>query len=188
MSPLTSSHKREIRQLWDVAVTYWELAEDIAKDIPDGRMLLTCDEISKYYDTGIPTDSNEKRLNILLAHLSSAAIRLVTIDERFEKAGCRVFLKYRALYKSSLPTDCEVWINSNFADFVHQILRDNAAHIEEANDKNMEQLYRARQEVVRGKTLKQIVNAFGAVMKKFAPTLSKHAVIAVPSSSRTRVR
>ena len=183
MSPLTSSHKREIRQLWDVAVTYWELAEDIAKDIPDGRMLLTCDEISKYYDTGIPTDSNEKRLNILLAHLSSAAIRLVTIDERFEKAGyARVSINYLKLYERE--ANYVSWLDSNFASFAHQILRDNAAHREEANDKgkNKERLYSARQEVVRRKTLKEIVNVFDAVMKKFTLELSKRGVIAVPSS------
>ena len=190
MSPLTCSHKREIRQLWDVAVTYWELAKATMKDMPDEHMLLTCDKISEYYDAAVPTGSSEKRPNILLAHLSSAAIRLVTIDERLEKAGCRVSPKYLALYTSSSPADFEAWINSNFADFVHQILRDNAAHIEEANDRdaNKEKLYRARQKVILGKTLREIVNAFDAVMKKFTPELSKRAVIPVPSSSRTRVK
>ena len=181
MSPLTRSHEREIRQLWDVAMTYWEFAKDIANDMPDVNKRLTCDEISKYYDTAIPTDPNEKCVSILLAHLSSAAIRLVTIDERLQKAGCaRVFTnKYRDLYKSQV--DCVSWLNSEFANFVHQILRDNAAHIEEANDKN-EDLYLARQEVVRKKTVEEIFNAFSGVMEKFALELRKRTVIAAPSS------
>ena len=183
MSPLTRSHEREIRQLWDAAVTYWGLSKDIVKDVPEGSKRLTCDEISKYYDTAIPTDPTEKCLSILLAHLSSAAIRLVTIDERLEKAGCaRVFTNYQDLYRSQ--ADCVSWLNSEFANFVHQILRDNTAHREEANDKDRDrkQLYLARQEVVRGKTVEEIVNAFSGVMEKFAIELPKTAVMAVPSS------
>jgi hypothetical protein len=169
MSPLTSSHQREIRQLWDAAMTYWGLAKDIVNDMPDVRKRLTCDEISKYYDSAIPTDPNEKCLCILLAHLSSAAIRLVTIDERLQKAGCaRVFInEYGNLYGKSQhmsQADCSSWLNTEFANFVHQILRDNAAHIEEANEKDKD-LYLARQEVVRKKTVEEIFDAFSGVME-----------------------
>lgn len=180
MSPITRSHEREIRQLWDVALTYWAFAKDIVNVLPDARKRLTCDEISKYYDTAIPTDLNEKSVNILLAHLSSAAIRLVTIDERLQKAGCaRVFAnKYQDLYKPQV--DCTSWLNNEFPNFVHQILRDNAAHIEEDNGKD-KKLYLARQEVVRNKRVEEVFSAFRGVMEKFALELPKRTAVAASS-------
>lgn len=184
MPPLTDAQKREIRQLWDAAVTYWNLAQSIVSALPNERrqvmMELTPTDIAQYYDTAIPTDQTERRLNILLAHLSSAAIRLYTIEERFEKAGQthdRVFENYLDLCKKE--SDLPRWLDSRFSDFAHQMLRDNAAHIEEDPGKI---IYPARQEVIRRKKVEVIFNAFRGVMAKFTDELPKRVVMAAPSS------
>lgn len=182
---LSSSHKREISQLWDVATTYWHLAGNIKRDLQQCKMALTSAKVAEYYEQN-SVDQTVKDLNVLLAHLSSAAIRLVTIDERLEKPPCaRVFQSnYVNIYKKEKKSqeECALWLNREFDNFVHQILRDNAAHIEEAEDYvRMKPLYFARQEVIRNKTVEEIFNAFGKVMTKFEKdTAPIHNIVLSP--------
>ena len=175
---LSPSRKREIRQLWDAAVTYCNLAKEIADRMPDEcrqvKMELTAAEIAQYYEKAFPTDQTERCLNVLLAHLSSAAIRLCTIEERL--GNPRNYLDSGTSQKRP-----SIWLNKHFGDFVHQLLRDNAAHIEKgtAKNKNRERLYRARQNVICDKRVNEIFNALQGVMTKFTRKLQKRGVKAV---------
>lgn len=75
---------REIRQLWDIAETYFRSAQEL-RDAYRNHLGQRSSRIAAFYKTKIPTDQYKAKLNILLAHLSSGAVRLATIDERFKE-------------------------------------------------------------------------------------------------------
>ncbi|MFQ5800052.1 MAG: hypothetical protein ACE5H0_15350 [Bacteroidota bacterium] len=164
---------REIRQLWHIAKTYFQRAKEL-RDANKNHLRQKSNRIAKFYEKAIPTDQHKKELSILVAHLSSAAVRMVTIDERFrEDHNYRITppygqeLKYtqsQARLKKALMAKRD-W-------YIHQMLRDNVAHVERSRKPGNQTLWHARQEAIESMSVEQIFNAIAAVMEKFRTELA----------------
>lgn len=182
---MKQEHEREIRQLWHAATTYWDLAKKLSKALPADKMQLTSEAIARPYTTAIPTVQDEWGPSILGAHLNSAAIRFATIDERFkEEQQGRVFDYYIDEFDNYAVKDsatAQSLLTSRFDEFVHQLLRDNVAHIENPQkgiSAERKILFQARQTVLLGKTLGEQFEALQGVMATFESELIKRGVIA----------
>ncbi len=115
----------------------------------------------------------------MLAHLSSAAVRLVTIDERFkEDHNCGITLPYK---KELKYTQSQKQLKKAFVvkkdQYIHQMLRHNVAHDERSRKSGNQMLLHARQEAIESMSINQIFNAMDAVMEKFRKELIKKRIL-----------
>lgn len=164
---------REIRQLWHIAETYFQSAKEL-RDANKTHLGLKSNRIAGFYKKTMPTDNHKKELSILLAHLSSAAVRLVTIDERFkENHNYRITPLYeQELKKTQSQEQLKKILMTKRAQYIHQLLRHNVAHVERSrkND-NKKMLWHARQEAIESMSIEQILSALAAVMEEFRKEL-----------------
>ncbi len=169
---------REIRQLWHVAETYFQGAREL-RDANSNHLHQKSTRIAKFYEQAIPTDQHKRDLNILLAHLSSAAVRLVTIDERFkEDHNYRITPPYgQEVGNTKSQTQLTKALMAKRDPYIHQMLRDNVAHVERSKKPGNQKLWHARQEAIDSMRVEQIFNAMAAVMEKFRKELVAKGVL-----------
>jgi hypothetical protein len=165
--------ERELRQLWYTAKHYWDAAKAVYDPATNGK--LKCGEVAKFYDTLRQPSDDEKRTTFLIADISSAAVRLCTIDERlYEERGCWIKQKYSMNLNRNKSADILISCFRKYIDtWIHQMLRDNAAHIERGGGN----LWQARQEVIESLTINEIVIAMEKVMKDFERELIEKHII-----------
>jgi hypothetical protein len=119
---LSAKQQREIRQLMYVARHYLRCASPAKKE-----SLWKLGDTAPDFRSGLPPSRKTRRLALLGAHLSSAAIRLATVE--------------KVLYKAKAPTGaykaCEAYYydlsGSQFpapSDCLHIFLRDSIGHAE----------------------------------------------------------
>lgn len=156
------SRDREVRQLWDAAEGYFRAAKEKVRSVRP-YLKYTPGDIVKFYDRKRRRKKHEKELNMLLAHLSSAAVRLFTIEE----CGIRVTENY--LGKGYSKDD----LVNRRDEFIHRLLRDNVGHYEKGGKPD----WSARQEALESLTIREIVRSMARIMKRFKNELSGRAII-----------
>ncbi len=130
---------REINQLFETALLYFELAEEIRKEIIP-YFSYTISDISKYYENKIPFDKQIKLLNAFIAHLSSSSIRICTIYEILNKKS------YRQIFKNeNIKSNITNKLKQDLSEHIPFLLRDNISHKERGNN-NI--LWQARQDLI----------------------------------------
>lgn len=163
--------KREIRQLWFAAEEYFCIAKQMFKDSRLNTYLpLTMHETSKWFDSGIPKVAEQREITLLVAHLSSASIRLCTIDECFFDEKDKIIPgNYTRLpsFKAGKLTKADIKGNG----YIHQILRDNIGHRERAGP------YVPRQDCIDALTVQEIFEYLNEIMKKFGNALRSKSII-----------
>ena len=123
--------------------------------------------------------ANAKELNvhIVLAHASSAAIRLVTIEERLNKYNKSFAWRNYYDQKSNItPKDKPSYttlLSSHRAVWLHILLRDNAAHLERGG----KMMYEARQAVIESMTANEILNELVAISQQIHDILKAEKVL-----------
>lgn len=168
--------ERELRQLWYTAEHYWDAAKAVYDPATNGK--LKCGEVAKFYDTLRQPSDDEKRTNFLIADISSAAVRLCTIDERFyEDHGRRITPGYLDnLNKNKKADILAARFREGVNAWIHQMLRDNTAHVENSQTGPVN-IFCARQEVIESLTINEVVSAMEKVMKDFKRELiDKHII------------
>jgi len=163
---------REVRQLWHAVEEYFQQAKEL-RDANKNRLSQKSNRIAKFYEKGMPTDQYKKDLNILLAHLSSAAVRLVTINERFkEDHNYPISPPYeQKLRNTKSQEQLKKALIARLDQYIHQMLRHNVAHVERSRAGGNQTLWHARQEAIESLSVEQIFNAMAAVMAKFRKEL-----------------
>jgi len=124
--PLTDAHKRQLSQFALIADGYLRLASDSAQIFETFGMTKTA-----FLPSSSITEEVQK-LAMLSAHLSSAAIRLASMEEVLKWAGfsrttydeCRSYFGWHPSIRTAdeRGQSCSEWL--------HIMLRDNAAHEE----------------------------------------------------------
>lgn len=175
--------EREIRQLWLFSKHYFSLARKLKKKLPENSLNKTLLDISYKYPNPFDATGNDKRLMVMTAHLSSCSIRLCTIDERIEKnlgKSSRIFPNYLNEFKSSKKIiQLQAALRQNINKHIHQMLRDNVAHIERspASKKQKGNLYEARQRVLESLTYQKTYDSVDKVLQKFKKELNEKNVL-----------
>ena len=166
-------HSREIRQLWHAATEYLKTADGMLKRL-EPYQNYNPGRIAKFFDERrVPKDPDRLSLNMLLAHLSSAAVRLCTIDERFEEDHNRRITEYY-LTELSLAASQDALTETlirHRGKYMHQLLRDNVGHIERSRKHPKKKLVHARQDAIEGMTIKKIFDAMTLVREKYREEL-----------------
>ena len=173
------TNERELKQLWYTAEHYWEAANAVYNPVTNGK--LKCADVAKSFATSAISEhpSNEiKSINFLLADISSAAIRLVTIDERFfEDCGRRIMPRYLDALNKNKKADILVSHLRNGLDtWIHQLLRDNAAHVENSQTGAVS-IFNARQKAIESLTVNEVVLAMRKVMQVYKEELKTAKII-----------
>ena len=160
------TNERELRQLWYTAEHYWEAAKAVYNPVTNGK--LKCADIAKYFATPKHPSDENKGVNFLLADISSAAIRLVTIDERvFEDCGRRIMPRYLDGLNKNKKADILVsHLRNGLNTWIHQLLRDNAAHVENSQTGSVN-IFNARQKTIESLTVNEVVRAMKKVMQVY---------------------
>jgi len=178
---LNGEEKREIRQLWLFAKHYFSLARRLKKKLPAVYLNKTPRDIADKYPNPFDATGHDKRVMVMSAHLSSRSVRLRTIDERIEKnlgENNRVCSNYLNLCKSGRPVaELQRILLQKNEQYIHQMLRDNVAHIERSphRNKHKEDLFKARQQTIENLTFREIYDSMRNVVKTFKKNLkSKH--------------
>ena len=163
---------REIYQLWHAATTYCDKARSLisSPDITDSHKHMKAEDLTKYFEKGIPKDVNIRNLSMVNAHLSSAAIRLYTISEK----DCHYTMRdnYLKECKSLSPKDVATiksYLSNNKDRFIHSLLRDNIGHEEESKKlPKFEHIFMARQEFINDLEIAEIYRLMKDIKDKFA--------------------
>jgi hypothetical protein len=162
---------REIRQLWHTAQTYFEEAQKLRKT-NKGSLNQKTIRIAEYYEDAIPREQRKRNLSIMLAHLSSGAVRLCTIDERFkEDHNCRITPQYDKDTKGLTKLRTKTTLLKNLDMYIHQMLRDNVGHVERSKSSGNQILWHARQEIIESLRIEEIFKAMANVMNTFSKEL-----------------
>jgi hypothetical protein len=124
--PLGTEHKRQIAQFLIIAEHYLELgaaAQQVPQTMGDSK--------ARFVDPTRIT-SEDCRLAITGAHLSSAAIRLASIEDVLADAreGDPSFLSCRAYFNGSTSIGNNDPRASSCSEWLHVLMRDNAGHAE----------------------------------------------------------
>ena len=84
MEQIISGREREIEQLWFVAKRYQEIA---AQTIPSCRNHFSdgMSQFAGFFDRGRQPNEAEAQVTLPIAHLSSAAVRLSSVEECFKR-------------------------------------------------------------------------------------------------------
>lgn len=124
--PLTDAHRRQLSQFALIADGYLRLATDCAQ-IPDTFGMTK----AAFLPSATLTD-DVRRLAMLSAHLSSAAIRLASIDEVLKWAGFSraTYHECRDYFGRNPSTTIADTRGESCSEWLHIMLRDNAAHEE----------------------------------------------------------
>lgn len=173
--------ERELRQLWYTAEHYWVNAK--AAYNPQTHGQLKCGDVATYCDTQRELSVDEKLTTFLIADISSAAVRLITIDERlYEGHGERIKPRYSDSLNCKKEKDTlKLLLLQGIDNWIHQMLRDNAAHIESHDTSTdggkFSTLWKARQVVLEELTLSAIFDAMGNVMQAYRKALEDKRII-----------
>lgn len=125
--PLNDDHRRQIAQFMLIAQHYLSLAAPAGKEGVETLGMTKHD-----FMPGAPINERTRGLAIIGAHISSAAIRLASVEEILTSANepnlpyveCRAYFRGEASPQDDDPraSTCSEWF--------HVMLRDNAAHEE----------------------------------------------------------
>lgn len=166
---LSQDHKREMRQLWFVAESYWSRARELLDDdLDDERLDTSVSTIARWFNEGIPAEEWQRRITLSVAHISSCCVRLSTIDERWGRTGEKE--------KVSRLTDQRMRDHMTESDVkqlrcIHELLRHNVGH-KEGDDKGVK-----RQEFLERLTIRRMVALVECVRSEFECKLRKTKVI-----------
>ena len=173
---------REIRQLWAIAKWYFAEAKKLKIKHIEYISHCTATDVAKYYEVEIPTGSFEKELSLLGAHLSSAAIRLCTINERFVKDGIGEIIKdYMSEFRKHRPEliKKELWNSTYFKEefrrnirmYLPQMLRDNVAHRERGENPKYRDIWQERQDVIESIKVIETFEVMQSTLQQFEKEL-----------------
>jgi hypothetical protein len=170
------TNERELKQLWYTAEHYWEAATAVYNSDTNGK--LKCADVAKSFATQKHPSNEIKSINFLLADISSAAIRLVTIDERFfEDCGRRIMPRYLDALNKSKKADILVsHLRNGLNTWIHQLLRDNAAHLENSQTGAVS-IFNARQKTIESLTVTEVVRAMEKVIEVYKEELKTAKII-----------
>jgi hypothetical protein len=124
--PLQPEHQRQIGQFMFIAEYYLRFAQPAERETTE-TLGMTKDD----FLPGVPLTANTCRLTPIGAHLSSAAIRLASIEEVLKDANVQND-SYRQCrdYFNGHGEDADDPRGSTPSEWLHVMLRDNAAHEE----------------------------------------------------------
>jgi len=151
---------REVTQLLALASHYLFLARKSLRRVKDP--FITSGQLAekpiKYSADGVIDAENET-----FGHLASAAIRLATIAEKYEKNGRMDLGKnYRTLKEGPKTQETIDEVSKNLQEFIHFLYRDVVCHTEET-DKEFAKKYAEVREKLRH--IIRLNEAFDAVEK-----------------------
>jgi hypothetical protein len=168
---------RETTQLLSAARYYYHLAKSGPRKSLD--MSITSDELARQqiiYNRKGSLDGETK----IFAHLSSAAIRLAAIHEKYDKFGTGKQLAlgshYRKEYQtptSPKRTEAENRIKTNLAEYIHYLLRDDISHFEDAKFYIRE----FRRSVIGSVPLDDALKGLGILLKKCEGSLLRAGIV-----------
>lgn len=176
---MKEKRKREIRQLWAAVEDYFE-ATTALRNTHQQHLHKKPSDVADLFSQAMPSQRQEKDLNLLLAHLSSISVRLFTINEIFEKQkGCRILPSYE--YENICgvkPKDLARVLANKANKYIHDMLRHNVAHSEPTMKTPKDRiLWKARQLAIESLTIEEIYNATKSVMEEFRTILIKVKII-----------
>ena len=118
--------KREIVQLWFISEMYFNLALNEKTKIPNSDLNLTIDIIADRFND---IKELKKYINLIfsIAHLTSSAVRLFSIDENIKTDRWHIYNKIKKL--DEVPK-IKKEINENLNSIIHFLLRHAVARSE----------------------------------------------------------
>lgn len=156
-------NNREAQQLFLVAKYYYHCAISVPKK--DVNINKTSAELEKK-KIQLNKQGKLDNENKIFAHLTSSAIRLATLREKFEELdlGKDYKIEFRKNINASSADIRKVSnkILYNISDYIHVLLRDAVAHYE--NEETIER--KARGDIIRKVTLSTAVSALHDLLKK----------------------
>lgn len=176
MNITNENDKREISQLWFVALYYFECAIKIKNEVPSEHLQKTVQEITDIYEKQAKSGCKEeiipqdicKKIMLLNAHLGSCAVRLNTIDELLGKeyGTSSKWTLYEKLKNKNNEND----IKDNAKKIIHFLLRHNIAHHEK--EALLKQEYINMQNGFRRFTIGDLYKSIDLVMKEIEKDIS----------------
>ena len=172
----TDAHKRQIAQFMVIVQHYLDLASP-AKAEREETLGMTKDS----YLPGATATESTRQLTIIGAHLSSAAIRLASIEDVLKnaKVANRSYLECRAYFDGQGDlSDSEAW--ARMPKWFHVMLRDNAAHEEPpvAPEGKKARRRRARQTYIENTTFADAYTMVHAIATELFEVLrARHEVV-----------
>ena len=131
----------------------------------------TVKQVATWFDTSRP-DRDKEEFTFAVAHMTSAAIRLTTIDEILYKEKEIPTAKItqgkcdeQPCYKAGNPEPVIM------KEYIHQLLRDNAAHLE--NDPN----YKIRQTFLESLKIGPVIDWMEQIIHKYESELTRRELI-----------
>ncbi len=148
--PLPPEHQRQIAQFLFIAQHYLQLAEPAERETRE-TLGMTKDD----FLPGVPLTERTRHLIAIGAHLSSAAIRLASIEDVLDDANVPngSYRRCREYFSGGGPAADDPR-GSTPSEWLHVMLRDNAAHEEPpaAPTSTKERRRRARQDCLEAMT------------------------------------
>ena len=173
---MTPPNIPEIRQLRYVSDQYIALAGNLEREIAEsdgGKPLfnaLTIQELGQRWKTTADPGEAIKAIACYLGHISSAAVRLYAIDEQikdYAPCGSPRWKEYDDDKKDSTKL-------TKLDQYIHILLRLNAAHSEEPTSAKYQTLTNARQLVIEGLKVSEIKGRLEKAFASIKQDLKKH--------------
>jgi len=179
--PLTDAHKRQLSKFALIADGYLGLATASAQISETFGMTKAA-----FLPSSSVTD-DVRKLAMLSAHLSSAAIRLASIDEVLKWAGfSRTTYHECRNYFGKRPSTTTVDLRGeSCSEWLHVMLRDNAAHEEPPlmHPDLEQQRRRGRQNCIEGLTFAEVYAKLQQIATEIRDHLRAQHSLIVPRAS-----
>jgi hypothetical protein len=179
---MITDQERELRQLFFVASNGLRKARSQIRNANSARQAILQKNMKFFADlfTGktLTLNADHEWCVLLSAELSSAAVRLVTIEERLRSAGH--LTRYGAFQDLVSEVKHEKLLRDAFEkqldQILHVLLRDNVAHIEPSAGGG-KPYWRARQRVLESQTLGGIAQTLTTILRVIDKCLKTRGVI-----------
>jgi hypothetical protein len=135
---MNEDKRREIAQLWAVAERYYPLATDAKSHLDPTELKMT---VGEFADKCRDQSYLDKHTSLLyaVAHLTSGAIRLYSIEQRLNS---KRWVKYKEINNSSNNEEkIKKELEDNIDSLIHFLLRHEVAHAEPETNKGYIAMY-----------------------------------------------
>ena len=128
---MNEDKRREIAQLWAVAEMYYTLATTAKSHLDPTELKMTVDDFKKGCE-GKSYLYKHTSLLYTVAHLTSGAIRLYSIEQRLNSERWK---KYDAIKKLGKDKEVKKELEENIDGVIHFLLRHGVVHSETERNK-----------------------------------------------------
>jgi Mg2+ and Co2+ transporter CorA len=170
MKQAPKNRKREIKQLWFMAKHYFSLSTRIKNKLNTAQLKLTPKDTAQTWNNQPKPSSNLKRFTLMLAHLSSCAIRLNTIDEILNSTRWQIYQQIKRNKQLSIRI-----LRKKSKNIIHCLLRHIVAHSEPSSKSKSQ--YIEMENYLQSLSLQQIYTKMNSVINSIRKELLDNGTI-----------